>query len=57
MALHPDVTRKMRAEVLQHCGRHEAPTLESIKELRYGTSGSHRAGRPVLTRTCSTRRD
>ena len=37
MALHPDVARKMREEVLQHCGRHGTPTLENIKLLRYGT--------------------
>ena len=36
MALHPDVTRKMRAEVLATCGRTGAPTLENIKALRYG---------------------
>ncbi|THG97119.1 hypothetical protein EW026_g4826 [Hermanssonia centrifuga] len=35
MAMHPQVTRKMRAEVLEHCGRHGAPTFDNIKSLRY----------------------
>lgn len=36
MALHPDVTRKMRAEVLKLIGPTRAPTIDDIKELRYG---------------------
>ncbi|KDQ58030.1 hypothetical protein JAAARDRAFT_34843 [Jaapia argillacea MUCL 33604] len=35
MALHPEVTQKLRAEVLQHCGPTQAPTYEAIKSLRY----------------------
>ncbi|KAH8105405.1 cytochrome P450 [Cristinia sonorae] len=35
MAMHPEVARKMRAEVLQHIGEHNAPTCEAIKSLRY----------------------
>ena len=35
MALHPDVTRKMRAEVLELLGSTRAPTMDDIKELRY----------------------
>ena len=35
--MHPDVTRKLRAEVLQHCGLDEAPTYDNIKQLKYST--------------------
>ncbi|EGO22856.1 hypothetical protein SERLADRAFT_471322 [Serpula lacrymans var. lacrymans S7.9] len=34
MAVYPDVTRKLRQEVLDNCGQ-EAPTYENIKRLRY----------------------
>ncbi|KAH7912121.1 cytochrome P450 monooxygenase CYP63 [Hygrophoropsis aurantiaca] len=34
MALYPDVARKLREEVLDVCG-HDAPTYESIKQLKY----------------------
>ncbi|KAF7791588.1 hypothetical protein EIP86_002605 [Pleurotus ostreatoroseus] len=35
MAMHPEVARRMRAEVLEHCGRTGRPTAEHIKSLRY----------------------
>ncbi|KAI0086757.1 cytochrome P450 [Irpex rosettiformis] len=35
MAMYPEITRKMRAEVLQHCGKTGTPTFETIKSLRY----------------------
>lgn len=38
MAMQPDVVRKMRAEVLELIGSHEAPTFEGIKSLRYSQS-------------------
>ena len=38
MAMYPDVARKMRQEILQVCGKDEAPTFEQIKSLRYGMS-------------------
>ncbi len=39
MATHPDVTAKMRAEVLNICGD-QVPTYESIKQMKYGTRPS-----------------
>lgn len=44
MAMYPDVARKMREEVLQHCGRTGIPTFETIKSLRYGTVFTFRSG-------------
>ena len=35
MASHPDVTAKMRAEVLDVCGN-QAPTYENIRQMKYG---------------------
>ncbi|EKM51341.1 uncharacterized protein PHACADRAFT_263397 [Phanerochaete carnosa HHB-10118-sp] len=35
MAMYPDVARRMRQEVLQVCGQHDAPTFDKIKSLRY----------------------
>lgn len=35
MATQPEVARKMRAEVLEHIGEHDAPTFEGVKSLRY----------------------
>ncbi|KAL0948004.1 hypothetical protein HGRIS_010626 [Hohenbuehelia grisea] len=35
MAVHPEVARKLRAEALQQCGAHGAPTYESIRNLKY----------------------
>ncbi|KAF7334449.1 Cytochrome P450 monooxygenase CYP63 [Mycena venus] len=35
MAIYPDVARKLRAEVLEHCGPHGAPTYENIRDMKY----------------------
>ncbi|KAK7018487.1 cytochrome P450 monooxygenase CYP63 [Favolaschia claudopus] len=35
MAIYPDMARKLRAEVLEHCGPHGAPTYENIRDMRY----------------------
>lgn len=35
LALHPDVAKRLRAEVLQHCGVDGAPTFETIKNMNY----------------------
>ncbi|KAI0686875.1 cytochrome P450 [Cytidiella melzeri] len=35
MAMYPDVARKMREEVLQHCGQTGVPTFETVKSMRY----------------------
>jgi cytochrome P450 len=35
LAIHPDVTKKLRAEVLEHCGTNGAPTYDNIRHLRY----------------------
>ncbi|KZT30241.1 cytochrome P450 monooxygenase CYP63 [Neolentinus lepideus HHB14362 ss-1] len=35
MAMHPEVTRRLRAEVLHHCGPTGIPTYENIRNLRY----------------------
>ncbi|KAJ7243899.1 cytochrome P450 monooxygenase CYP63 [Mycena haematopus] len=35
MAIYPDVARKLRSEVLEHCGPHGAPTYESIRDMKY----------------------
>jgi len=35
MAIHPEVTQKLRSEVLEHCGSHGTPTYESIRKLKY----------------------
>lgn len=40
MSIHPDITQKMRAEVLQHCGPHAKPTFDQIHQLRYSKSSS-----------------
>jgi hypothetical protein len=39
MALHPDVAKKMRAEVLETHGLTAVPTYESVRGLKYSTSG------------------
>lgn len=51
MAMYPDIARKMREEVLQHCGSTQSPTFEKIKALRYGafsfciaSSATHHTG-------------
>ncbi|KAJ7906573.1 cytochrome P450 monooxygenase CYP63 [Mycena leptocephala] len=35
MAIYPDMARKLRAEVLEHCGPHGAPTYDSIRNMKY----------------------
>ncbi|TCD71088.1 hypothetical protein EIP91_000180 [Steccherinum ochraceum] len=35
MAMHPEVARKMRTEVLEQIGSHDAPTFDGLKSLRY----------------------
>ncbi|KAJ7487238.1 cytochrome P450 monooxygenase CYP63 [Mycena galericulata] len=35
MAIYPDVGTKLRAEVLEHCGAHGAPTYENIRNMKY----------------------
>ncbi|KAI0076688.1 cytochrome P450 [Panus rudis PR-1116 ss-1] len=35
MAMHPEVARRLRAEVLEHVGPDRPPTLDDIKNLRY----------------------
>ena len=35
MAIHPDVTQKLRAEVLEHCGPTSFPTFEHFKHMKY----------------------
>jgi len=45
-ALHPDVLKKAREEVLEVLGPEGAPTTENMRELKYGKSQSakrHRA--------------
>lgn len=38
MAMHPDVAKKLRAEVLEHCGPDGAPTFETVKKMKYSMS-------------------
>ncbi|KAF7294859.1 putative cytochrome P450 monooxygenase CYP63 [Mycena indigotica] len=35
IAIYPDVGRKLRAEILEHCGRHGSPTHENIRNMKY----------------------
>jgi cytochrome P450 len=35
MATHPEVAKKLRSEVLEHCGSQGTPTYESIRKLKY----------------------
>ena len=35
MAIHPDVTQKLRAEVLEHCGPTALPTFEHFRDMKY----------------------
>ncbi|KAJ7058564.1 cytochrome P450 monooxygenase CYP63 [Mycena amicta] len=35
IAIYPDVGRKLRAEVLEHCGLHNTPTHENIRNMKY----------------------
>lgn len=41
LALHPDVARRLRTEVLEHCGGEKAPTFEDIKNMKYSTRSLH----------------
>jgi cytochrome P450 len=43
MAIHPNVTKRLRAEVLAHCGPNNAPTYESIRNLKYSALILHYA--------------
>ena len=33
--MYPDITGKLRAEVLEHCGPGGAPTYDNISHLKY----------------------
>ncbi|KAF5319303.1 hypothetical protein D9619_008466 [Psilocybe cf. subviscida] len=35
LALHPDVMKKLRAEITQHCGLSEAPTFDHFRDMKY----------------------
>ncbi|KAJ7078425.1 cytochrome P450 monooxygenase CYP63 [Mycena belliarum] len=35
MAIYPEVARKLRADVLSHCGPHGMPTYEHIRDMKY----------------------
>ncbi|KAJ6629919.1 cytochrome P450 monooxygenase CYP63 [Mycena sp. CBHHK59/15] len=35
MAIYPEVAKKLRAEVLDHCGLHGSPNYEQIKNMKY----------------------
>ncbi|KDR66926.1 hypothetical protein GALMADRAFT_258809 [Galerina marginata CBS 339.88] len=35
LAIHPDVTKKLRTEVLEHCGPSSPPTFEQFREMKY----------------------
>ncbi|KZT65711.1 cytochrome P450 [Daedalea quercina L-15889] len=35
LAMHPDVARRLRVEVLKHCGVDKAPTFDDIKNMKY----------------------
>ncbi|KAF7313194.1 Cytochrome P450 monooxygenase CYP63 [Mycena kentingensis (nom. inval.)] len=35
IAIYPDVGRKLRADVLEHCGPHSEPTYENIRKMKY----------------------
>ena len=35
MAIHPDVTQRLRAEVLEHCGPTSFPTFENFRDMKY----------------------
>lgn len=41
MAIYPDMARKLRAEVLEHCGARGAPTYENIRDMKYSTFASY----------------
>ncbi|CAK5276731.1 unnamed protein product [Mycena citricolor] len=35
MAIYPDVAKKLRAEVLEHCGPQQSPTYQNVREMKY----------------------
>jgi cytochrome P450 len=35
MAINPDVTQRLRAEVLEHCGPSSSPTFENFRDMKY----------------------
>jgi hypothetical protein len=35
MAIDPEVTRRLREEVLEHCGLIDPPTFERIKGMKF----------------------
>lgn len=35
MAIYPDVTQRLRAEVLEHCGPTSSPTFEHFRDMKY----------------------
>ena len=35
MAIHPDVTQKLRTEVLERCGPTSSPTFEHFRDMKY----------------------
>ncbi|KAF7290302.1 Cytochrome P450 [Mycena chlorophos] len=35
IAIYPEVGKKLRAEVLEHCGPDRAPTFENIRDMKY----------------------
>jgi len=41
MAIHPDVTAKLRAEVLDHCGPTKPGTFENFRNMKYSTVSHH----------------
>ena len=54
MALDPAVTRRLRAEVLEHCGRDGAPTPDALKAMTYSAPPSRRArARADAPRQCA----
>jgi hypothetical protein len=37
MAIYPDIAKRLRSEVLEHCGAQGAPTYEQIRNMKYST--------------------
>jgi hypothetical protein len=48
MAIYPDMATKLRAEVLDHCGPHRAPTYDNIRNMKYSTCMSRIDGRALI---------
>ncbi|KAI0919820.1 hypothetical protein AcW1_003029 [Taiwanofungus camphoratus] len=49
LAIHPNVAKKLRAEVLEHCSTDGPPTFEIIKNMRYIINETLRLFPPVPT--------